>query len=98
MPARGWKFILGGAVPAMATALRRYPVWLSECLAAVGLAAVVVAVVSFDAETLYPYYWATLPAVGATLIIVAGLLQPRNTVARVLSASSPILCTSGIGR
>jgi len=93
MPTRGWEFILGGAVPAMAAALRRFPAWVSESLAAVGLAAIVAAVVLFDAETLYPYFWAVIPALGATLIIAAGLLQPRNAVARAL-ATAPMV---GIG-
>ena len=93
MPTRGWEFILGGAVPSLATALRRFPVWVSESLAAAGLAAIVVAVVLFDAETLYPYFWAVIPAVGATLIIVGGLLEPRNYVARAL-ATAPMV---GIG-
>ena len=85
MPTRGWEFILGGAVPSLATALRRLPVWVSEGLAIVGLAAIALAVASFDAETLYPYYWAAIPAVGATLIIIGGLIEPRNYVARALA-------------
>ena len=93
MPTRGWEFILGGAVPSLATALRRFPAWVSECLAALGLAAIVVAVAWFDAETLYPYYWATMPAVGATLIIIGGLIEPGNYVARAL-ATGPMV---GIG-
>ncbi len=85
MPARGWEFILGGAVPSIATSLRRLPLWLIECLAISGLAAIVVSVGLFDSEMLYPYYWAVVPATGATLIIVSGLLEPRNYVARGLA-------------
>ncbi|HZQ12526.1 MAG TPA: acyltransferase family protein [Pseudolabrys sp.] len=93
MPARGWEFILGGAVPSLATAMRRLPAWVSEWLAFAGLVAIVAAVVWFDPETIYPSYWATAPAAGATLIIVGGLLNPGGYVVRAL-ATAPMV---GVG-
>ncbi|HEX5518477.1 MAG TPA: acyltransferase family protein [Pseudolabrys sp.] len=85
MPTRGWEFILGGAVPAFATIVRRLPAIVNKCLAIAGAAAIVLAVVCFDADMLYPFYWAAVPVIGATLIITGGLVEPRNLVARALA-------------
>jgi peptidoglycan/LPS O-acetylase OafA/YrhL len=93
MPTRGWEFILGGVAPSLVLLLRRRPAWISDCLAMTGLAGIGLAVVLFDADTLYPSYRAGLPALGAMLIIVSGLAEPRNSVARVL-ATRPMV---GIG-
>ncbi len=93
MPTRGWEFILGGSAPFFATALRRLPASAAQALAAAGAGLIVFAVVLYDADTLYPSYRAAAPAVGAALIIAAGLVHPGNAVARVL-ASAPMV---GIG-
>jgi hypothetical protein len=85
MPTRGWEFILGGAVPAFAAVIRRLPAFVNKSLAIAGAAAIVLAVLCFDADTLYPFYWAAVPVIGATSIIIAGLIEPRNVVARVLA-------------
>ena len=85
MPTRGWEFILGGIAPSLIPVLRRWPAWISDCVAMTGVAAIVLAVALFDADTLYPSYHAMLPALGAMLIIVSGLTEPRNNVARALS-------------
>jgi peptidoglycan/LPS O-acetylase OafA/YrhL len=90
MPARGWEFILGGAVPVFATAARRFPAVLNKSLAICGAAAIALAVLCFDADMLYPLYWAAVPVIGATLIITGGLVEPRNVVARVL-ATKPMV-------
>jgi peptidoglycan/LPS O-acetylase OafA/YrhL len=85
MPTRGWEFILGGAVPAFAAVVRRLPAVINQGLAIIGSAAIVLAVSCFDADMLYPFYWAAVPVVGATLIIIGGLIEPRNVVARALA-------------
>ena len=85
MPTRGWEFILGGIAPSLSLALRKWPDWISYCLGLTGIAAIGLAVGLFDADTLYPSYHAILPAFGAMLIIVSGLTDPRNSVARALS-------------
>jgi len=90
MPTRGWEFILGGAVPAFAALVRRLPSVINQGLAIAGAAAIVLAVFFFDADMLYPFYWAAVPVVGATLIIVGGLIEPGNAVARVL-ATGPMV-------
>ena len=90
MPTRGWEFILGGAVPAFAAVVRRLPVFVNKSLAIAGAAAIVLAVLCFDADTLYPFYWAAVPVIGATLIITGGLVEPRNVVALAL-ATKPMV-------
>jgi peptidoglycan/LPS O-acetylase OafA/YrhL len=85
MPTRGWEFILGGIAPSLVPALRRWPSWISDCLAIIGIAAIGLAVVLFNADTLYPYYYAGVPALGALLVIASGLSNPLNAVPRVLS-------------
>src|SRR5262245_9062350 len=85
MPTRGWEFILGGAVPAFAAVVHRLPAVVNQGLAIAAAAAITLAVLCFDADMLYPFYWAAVPVVGATLIIVGGLIEPGNVVARALA-------------
>src|SRR4029077_5688809 len=59
----------------------------TTALALAGVAAIAVAVGGFGFETTYPSYRAAVPAVGAMLIIVSGLADPRNIVARVLATA-----------
>ena len=75
MPARGWEFILGGIVPALLPALRKAPAWTANALGWVGIVAIAVAAMLFDANTLYPSYLAAVPALGSMLIIGGGLLN-----------------------
>ena len=63
---------------------------LSSMMAIAGTAAIVLAVLCFDADMLYPFYWAAVPVIGATLIITGGLVEPRNVVARAL-ATKPMV-------
>jgi peptidoglycan/LPS O-acetylase OafA/YrhL len=85
MPLRGWEFILGGLVPAVGARFSKAPSWLIHSMALSGVGAVLVAVVFLDENTLYPSYWAALPALGAWCLIVAGLSDARNLVARALA-------------
>src|SRR5262249_1681844 len=85
MPTRGWEFILGGSAPTLAALTRRLPAQINECLAFIGIVLIASAVVLFDAGTLYPSYWVTMPAAGTALIIIAGLTDPNNAIARGLA-------------
>jgi peptidoglycan/LPS O-acetylase OafA/YrhL len=85
MPMRGWEFILGGAVPSFALAIRRSPTFVVHTLAIAGASLIILAVLSFDTDMSYPSYWATVPTIGATLIIVAGVLNPATIVTRALA-------------
>lgn len=85
MPARGWEFLLGGVAPLCVATVRGWPGRAIAALALAGVAAIAVAVGGLGPETAYPSYLATLPALGAMLIIVSGLADPRNVVARTLA-------------
>jgi len=85
MPARGWEFLLGGLAPACVATVRGWPGAARTALALAGLVAIAVAVGGFGYDTTYPSYRAALPALGAMLIIVGGLADPRSIVARTLA-------------
>src|SRR5262249_1374427 len=86
-PWRGWEFIAGGMVGGLA---QMWPRWrpsarLLGATAIAGLAAVIVAIIWPYLATAGPAARALLPVAGTCAIIFAGLLAPRNYVARILS-------------
>ena len=84
MPTRGWEFILGGVAPDLVAPLRGKFRTANDAVAGLGMAALVLAIVMFNADTVfYPSYRAALPALGTMLVIAGGLAEPRNPVARV---------------
>ncbi|HUI95361.1 MAG TPA: acyltransferase family protein [Xanthobacteraceae bacterium] len=85
MPARGWEFMLGGLVPLLVVPARRLPAAAINALTIAGIGAIALALEAFGPESVYPSYRAALPVLGAVLIIVGGLADPRNMVARVLA-------------
>jgi peptidoglycan/LPS O-acetylase OafA/YrhL len=85
MPTRGWEFILGGIVPALAPVFRKYPAWTAEAFGWAGLAAILAAAIVFAPATAYPSYRAALPALGAMLVILGGLLDLNCRPARALA-------------
>ena len=86
-PARAWELALGAALAVVASTPRRVPARLRVVMGWAGLVAVASAAVLFSAETAFPGYAALLPALGAALVIGAGLRgQPsRLDVGRSLS-------------
>lgn len=86
-PARAWELALGAALAVVASTARGIPARLQVVMGWVGLSAVACAAVLFSAGTAFPGYAALLPAVGAALVIGAGLeRQPsRLEVGRILS-------------
>jgi peptidoglycan/LPS O-acetylase OafA/YrhL len=83
---RAWEFVVGGfIVGPTIVALRRAPRWAAEVIGCAGLAAIVVAIVIFDAKSAYPSYRAVVPVAGAALIILSGLAQPHILIARMLA-------------
>jgi peptidoglycan/LPS O-acetylase OafA/YrhL len=85
MPMRGWEFILGGAVPSLASTIRKLPAFVIQTLATAGSSLIILAVLLFDADMSYPSYWAAVPTIGAVLIIVAGVSNPATIVTRALA-------------
>ncbi|MEA2780538.1 MAG: hypothetical protein QOK29_2082 [Rhodospirillaceae bacterium] len=92
MPLRGWEFIAGGAIalaiPAAAKLERS-----CGAIAVLGLAGIVTAASAYGPELNYPSAWALLPVGGAAAVILAGVVAPKNIVARLL-ATRPLV---GIG-
>jgi peptidoglycan/LPS O-acetylase OafA/YrhL len=84
---RAWELALGAALAIGALHLRRIPRLLQPLAGWAGLAAVATAGVLFSGATPFPGTAALLPAVGAALVIVAGIgpSQSRLDVGRALS-------------
>jgi len=71
--ARAWELGLGSLAAVLLSGRElRTPRWLSEVLVWAGLAAIAVAAVGFDAQTLVPGWIVAVPVVGAALVLVAG--------------------------
>ena len=83
LPTRFWELMLGGLV-GLGAKTGPTARWLREALAAAGLAAIVVAIVSYSDMTPFPGAAALLPCAGAALIIYAGL-GGSSAVGRLLS-------------
>lgn len=90
MPLRAWEFMLGGLVPLMVPYLRRLPSAIMPLLALAGFGLILGAIFGFSHDTLFPYWNAAFPAVGATLVIAAGLAAPDMRLTRLL-AVKPVL-------
>lgn len=83
---RAWEFIAGGLITGgLVSAAARAPRWAIDALGVAGLALIVIAVAAFDARTPFPSWRAILPVVGAAMVILSGLVNPRSLVARLLS-------------
>lgn len=86
MPMRAWEFALGAlvylSVKPLDTMRARYG---PSIVAAAGLALIVAALIWLDESVSYPGAWALLPSIGAALLIAAGVRQPANLPAQILS-------------
>jgi peptidoglycan/LPS O-acetylase OafA/YrhL len=86
-PARAWELALGAGLAVAATTARGIPTRLQIVMGWAGLGAVACAAVLFSDGTAFPGYAALLPAVGAALVIAAGLEREpgRLEAGRILS-------------
>ncbi len=83
---RAWEFLAGGFIGGpLVAAFARLPRAVAEVLAGIGLAAIVLAITTFDARMPYPSWNAVLPVAGAALVILGGIAQPATTVRRLLA-------------
>jgi hypothetical protein len=83
---RAWEFLAGGLIGAqLIPTAGRLPRIVLELIGWVGLSAIILAVVLFNPTLPYPSSNAVLPIVGAALVILCGLAEPRASVARPLS-------------
>lgn len=71
LPARAWELLLGAALAVAAVPAFKAQ-WLREAAAALGVAAIVAAVVILDNRTETPGLWLLLPCLGTALVIHAG--------------------------
>ncbi|WP_345752701.1 acyltransferase family protein [Microbacterium rhizophilus] len=70
---RGWELGLGALVAVISPVFARLPGWSRTVLAYAGLAAMLAAILLFDAATVWPAPNALLPTLGAAAVIVSGI-------------------------
>jgi peptidoglycan/LPS O-acetylase OafA/YrhL len=74
---RAWELALGALVAVGTPWLARLPVRVAAVAGWAGMAAIVVAAVSYTSQTAYPGSLVAVPVVGAGLVIAAGVVVPR---------------------
>lgn len=79
LPMRAWELLLGALLAVAPAATRRWPQALHEGVAALGLGAIGLAVLTYDAHTPFPGAAAALPTLGAAASIWAN--TGRSTLA-----------------
>ncbi|MGZ4716977.1 MAG: acyltransferase family protein [Acidimicrobiales bacterium] len=77
-PTRAWEFLAGALIALALPALRRLSEPTAVVAGAVGLVAIAVSAVRFDATTSFPGTAALLPVVGTCLVIMAGTATTRG--------------------
>jgi hypothetical protein len=87
MPTRIWEFALGGLVSLVLVARPDADARAASLLQVLGLAAIGVAVATYDRVTPYPGVAALLPALGACALLVGGARAPEGAVTRALGAA-----------
>lgn len=74
---RAWELALGALIAVATPWLKRLPSHMAAVLSWAGMAAIMVAAVTFTASTPYPGSLVAVPVLGAGLVIAAGLIVPR---------------------
>jgi peptidoglycan/LPS O-acetylase OafA/YrhL len=83
---RMWEFILGGLIgDSVVRRLRHLPRAALETSGILGAIGILLAITMFTSTTPYPSWRALLPVVGATLIIVSALAEPKILIGRLLT-------------
>ena len=85
---RAWELMFG-AILAIGLVPRIESRWLRDGLAFLGIGMIVIAVTQFSPTTSFPGLWATIPCLGALLVIHTG--QHRDTVAFRLLSLGPLV-------
>jgi peptidoglycan/LPS O-acetylase OafA/YrhL len=81
---RAWELALGAIVALAAPQLTKVPAVVAATATWLGLAAIVVAGVVFNASTPYPGILVAIPVVGAAMVIAGGAAAPRFGAERLL--------------
>jgi peptidoglycan/LPS O-acetylase OafA/YrhL len=83
--ARAWELGLGALIAMLASDLGRLPAGLRALMTWVGIGAIILAGVTFSADTQFPGYAVLLPVLGSALVLVGGLGgAPRLGVGAIL--------------
>lgn len=91
MPLRAWEFIAGGAIAFAVPYAQKVNRLFLEILAVAGLAVLAYAALTFTGKSPYPAGKAFMPVLGAVLILLCGVANPRVTVARMLALRPLVL-------
>ncbi len=85
LPSRAWELATGAVTALCLPAVTRSRPLAGTLCSAVGMIAVLAAIVGINQYTSFPGYAATLPVAGTALVIIGGRLAERNPVQAVLS-------------
>lgn len=85
LPTRAWELLCGAMLAVLPASKHSVKPWLYQAVGMAGLAAVLVAVFTFDRGTVFPGWAALLPVLGATALIWSGA-QGSTWVGQLLSA------------
>ena len=72
LPTRAWELLCGAMLAVLPARKHAVRPWLAQSVGAAGLAAVLLAVFTFDRGTVFPGWAALLPVLGATALIWSG--------------------------
>ncbi len=72
LPTRAWELLCGAMLAVLPARKHAVRPWLAQSVGAAGLAAVLLAVFTFDLVTVFPGWAALLPVLGATALIWSG--------------------------
>ncbi|MEH6386426.1 MAG: acyltransferase family protein [Pseudomonas profundi] len=89
LPSRAWELLTGALLALTAQYWSSTTRWLSETLSLAGLALIVIAVFTFDAQTPFPGIYALAPVMGTALII--GFADHRTGVGKLLALPPVVL-------
>ncbi len=84
LPTRVWQLAIGGGLALAALHSHSLPRPLASLAAAAGLVLIVASGILFDRETPFPGTAALLPAIGAALVIAAGLAESGIGISKLL--------------
>lgn len=94
MPLRIWEFMAGGAIALAAPFAARLPRKLLDGMGLIGLALIGFAMIAFSSRTSFPGVAAIVPVLGASALILVGMVHPAAWASRLLA--QPVLVGIGL--
>jgi len=89
LPTRAWELLCGAMLAVLPAPRHAVKPWLSQSVGLAGLAAVLIAIFSFNETTTFPGWAALLPVLGTTALIWSGAQGP-TWVAQALSGRAMV--------